>query len=147
MAHRILIAGIVRGSHHGRGAHPQQYRTKIREILRRRLPDAEVYTPIESVQNTHDLAFLQSCDIFFDVVQRAARYDAVIAYLPEASLGTAIQMWEAYRNQHVVVTISPMKENHAVKALSSHVCKDLAEFRKFVSSGRFEALLGKAKPR
>jgi hypothetical protein len=141
---RILIAGVVRGSHRGRGAHSQTYRKEIRDLLAKHVPDAEVYTPIESVQDTHQLDYLRSCDIFFDVVRRAANYDVVVAYVPEASLGTGIQMWEAYRNHHVVVTISPLKENHAVKALSDHICPDLKAFRKFVQSGGFAGLVRKA---
>lgn len=146
-APRILIAGVVRGSHRAKGAHSQTYRRQIKAILERNLPGAEVYTPIDSVRDTHQLGYLKSSDIFFDVVRRASNYDAVIAYLPEASLGTAIQMWEAYRNHHVVVTISPITANHAIMALSTHICKDLREFGKFVSGGRFAALLDQSRPR
>lgn len=145
MAARILIAGIVRGSHRGLGAHSQAYRKRIKTLLEKYVPGAEVYTPLESVRDAHQYAYLKDCEIFFDVVRRAANYDAVVAYLPEASMGAAIQMWEAYRNRHIVVAISPLTENHAVKGLTTHICRDLNDFAAFVRKGRFAALLEKSK--
>ena len=60
----------------------------------------------------------------------------VIAYLPEASMGTAIEMWEAYQHGVAVVTISPMKHNWAVKFLSHALYADLEEFQAALRSGQ-----------
>ena len=41
-----------------------------------------------------------------------------VGFVPEASMGTAIEMWEAYQHGAAVITISPLRHNWAVKFLS-----------------------------
>ena len=64
-----------------------------------------------------------------------------MAYLPEASLGTAVEMWEAYREGVPVVTISPMRINWVVDLLSSVVCDDLDAFAAWASEGGLQRLV------
>jgi hypothetical protein len=65
-----------------------------------------------------------------------AEVDVLIAYVPEASMGTAIEMWEAHRHGRTVVTISPLKHNWAVRFLSHELYPDLDEFERALSDGR-----------
>jgi len=58
--------------------------------------------------------------------------NSTITYLPEASMGTAIEMWECYRNKVRIWTISPMKENWSVRFLSDKIFKSLDEFEKYL---------------
>ena len=51
-------------------------------------------------------------------------------------MGTAIEMWEAYRNGRVVIAVSPMKHNWAVKFLSHQLYADLDEFEQALASGQ-----------
>jgi hypothetical protein len=138
------VVGILRGSRRGMQFHSQEYRKQIKAVLEKHLPGVEVYSPIESAQDMHDYGLVRGIEAFFDMVRRASQYDAIVAYVPEASMGSAIMMWEAYRNQRIVVAISPLEDNRTVKALSSALCKDMKEFSSFVKSGQFAALLAKA---
>ena len=61
--------------------------------------------------------------------------------MPEAGLGAALEMWEAYHQQRIVITISPLIHNWVVKSLSTRVLADLDEFLAFVESGEFERVL------
>ncbi len=61
--------------------------------------------------------------------------DVLLAYLPEASMGTAIEMWEAYQHGAVVISISPLKHNWAVKFLSHILYADIAEFEAAANDG------------
>lgn len=61
--------------------------------------------------------------------------DVLIAFVPEASMGTAIEMWEAYKNAAVVLTISPLAVNWAVRFLSDMIYRDLPEFFAALESG------------
>ena len=63
--------------------------------------------------------------------------DVVLAFLPEASIGTAIEMFEAYEHGRIVVVVSPMQHNWAVKFLSHLLYADLEEFERAVRSGEF----------
>jgi hypothetical protein len=144
MATRVIVVGILRGSRRGMRFHSQTYRKQIKALLDKHVPGVEIYSPIESAQDMHDYGFVKGIEAFFDMVRRASQYDALVAYIPEASMGSAIMMWEAYRNQRMVVAISPLEDNRTVKALSTALCKNMKEFTAFVTSGRFAALLAKA---
>ena len=62
--------------------------------------------------------------------------DVLLAFLPEASMGTAIEMWEAYTHGAAVITISPLKHNWAVKFLSHALYADVEELAAAVRDGR-----------
>ena len=67
--------------------------------------------------------------------------DVVLACVPEASMGTAIEMWEAYRNGKVIITISPLAHNWAIKFLSHILYKDESVFEAALENGsRIEQL-------
>jgi hypothetical protein len=78
---------------------------------------------------------------FFGLVEAAAQADLLIAYLPQASLGTAIELWEAYHHGRVVVVITPMRENWVINLMAHAVLPSLEDFETFVRDGRLAALL------
>jgi hypothetical protein len=88
-----------------------------------------------------EFAFVRGMEVFFDLMHRAGRTDVLIAYAPEASMGTAIEMWEAYRAGRLVISISPLAENWVVKFLSRKVCATLSEFDDFARSGEFQRMV------
>ena len=61
--------------------------------------------------------------------------DVLLAFVPEASMGTAIEMWEAHQHGAAVITVSPLRHNWAVKFLSHAIYGDLGEFEAAVTSG------------
>ncbi|HUU42809.1 MAG TPA: hypothetical protein VMX57_03465, partial [Planctomycetota bacterium] len=67
--------------------------------------------------------------------------DVLVAFLPEASMGTAVEMWEAHRRGRIVLAVTPLDANWAVKFLSTRVFGDLASFEEFVTTGELERLL------
>jgi hypothetical protein len=62
------------------------------------------------------------------MLDHAAARDLLIAYVPTASMGTALEMYVAHERGVPVVTISPLAENWVVRALSRRVYRDLGEF-------------------
>ena len=64
--------------------------------------------------------------------------DMLLAFVPEASMGTAIEMWEAHQHGAAVITISPLKLNWAVRFLSHEIYPTLVEFEADLKSGRLE---------
>jgi hypothetical protein len=69
---------------------------------------------------------------FLDLVNRAKEADFLVAYLPEASMGTAIEMWQAYGEGIPILSISPMADNWVVKFLSARTFTTLEEFADFI---------------
>jgi hypothetical protein len=62
--------------------------------------------------------------------------DAIVAYVPEASMGTAIEMWEAYEHgRGAVIAISPLAHNWAIRFCSHAVYGDFDEFAAALASG------------
>ncbi|HUW55483.1 MAG TPA: hypothetical protein VMZ92_02535 [Planctomycetota bacterium] len=137
----FFLAGIIQGSMDGHAIHPQDYRRHIREILRKHVVDAEVYCPIECHPDSLAYEDGHAREVFFGHVERAATSDVLVAFLPEASMGTAVEMWEAHQRGRVVLTVTPMQENWTVKFLSTRMFADLDAFERFVTHGELVRLL------
>jgi hypothetical protein len=69
------------------------------------------------------------------MAELAGRCDLVVAFAPRASMGTAIEMWQAFRAGVPIVSISPMTANWVVRHLSDVLLPDLGAFRRWVASG------------
>jgi len=118
----------------------QDYRTTIREIILSNYPEAEVVCPFELYPDSPYYGPKEGKRTFLDLIDRAKEADFLVAYLPEASMGTAIEMWQAYRAGAQILSISPMVENWVVKFLSDRAFATVEEFAEFMSSGGLERL-------
>lgn len=133
----FFLAGIIQGSNRGKILYDQDYRSRIKPILKRYFPEAEIVDPVETHPHSADYDNPTGKKVFFDDIKHATRCDCLIAYLPEASMGTAVEMWECYRKKVPVWSITPMKENWAVKFLSDQIFESLVEFEKFLKKENF----------
>ena len=138
---KIFIGGIIQGSIKGLEIHEQDYRSRIKEIFQKHAPDCELYCPIENHPNSLEYDFEQGERVFLDHIDMAATSDVFLAFVPQASMGTAVEMWEAHRRGVPVISITPMRENWAVKFLSTRVFADLDEFESFLSEGGLGEIL------
>jgi hypothetical protein len=138
---RFFLAGIMQGSHLGAVLHNQEYRTRLKALLAEHFPDDEVYDPLADHSNSLDYDERQGRDVFFYHNRLCREVDVVIAFVPQASMGTAIEMWEAFQHGRTVVTISPLAHNWAVKFLSHVLYPDVEAFEAEVASGRLRERL------
>ncbi len=134
---RFFLAGIMQGSLREAALHDQNYRTHLRGLLEAHFPGAEVYDPLADHRESLSYDDQQGRDVFFHHNRLCREVDVVLAFVPEASMGTAIEMWEAYQNGGAVVTVSPLKHNWAVKFLSHMVYADPGRARS--RTGRWAA--------
>jgi hypothetical protein len=132
---RIFLAGIMQGSHLGAVLHNQDYRRRIKRLLAEYLPEADVYDPQADHQNS--LAYDDDLgrQVFMHHNRLCGEVDVVVAIVPEASMGTAIEMWEAHRHGRCVLTISPLSHNWAVRFLSHAVYADEEQFQFALQTG------------
>jgi nucleoside 2-deoxyribosyltransferase len=138
---RFFIAGIMQGSLAEASIHDQSYRVVIGAAIRARFPDAEIVDPIElHPDGGLNYGPEEAKRTLLEMAEEAARADVLIAYLPEASMGTAVEMWQAHRAGKPILTISPLAENWVVKFLSTRVFPSLAAFESFVAEGELEKL-------
>ena len=131
---RFFVAGIMQGSRQDDDIGDQDYRTAVRDIILRKHPEAEVVCPMELYPDSPGYDYESGKRTFFDLANRASEADVVVAYLPEASMGTAIEMWQAYGGGALVLAISPMANNWVVKFLSDRVFPTMGDFADFIAS-------------
>ena len=105
--------------------HDQDYRTRIKRLVKAHFPQADLYDP--RADHAKSLGYDEATgrEVFFRHNLMCREIDVLLAFVPEASMGTAIEMWEAYQHGAAVITISPLKHNWAVKFLSHAVYADL----------------------
>lgn len=132
----IFLAGIMQGSHLGAVMHHQGYRGRLRELLERHLPGSKVYDPLADHEQSLDYDADQGRSVFLHHNRMCSETDVLIAFVPEASMGTAIEMWEAWRNGKVVIAISPLSHNWTVRFCSHVLYADLEAFEADLASGQ-----------
>jgi hypothetical protein len=137
----VFIAGVIQGSEHGAEIVGQGYRGRIKAVIEACCPGSVVYDPVAHHPGSVAYSLERARATFYGHVELVAASKLLVAYLPEASMGTSIEMWEARRCDIPVVTISPMRENWVVKLLSTVLCRDLAAFEAWTRAGSLDALL------
>jgi len=138
---RFFIAGVMQGSRSGKEIASQEYRKEIKAVLRKHFPQAEIVCPWELHPDSVDYGPEEGRRTFLEMNEEATKADVLIAYVPEASMGTAIEMWQAYQAGRVILTISPLTENWVVKFLSHRVFPSIKAFAAFIERGGLEKLL------
>ena len=141
---RVFIGGIMQGSRRENTIDTQDYRRIISDCLRAQLAQVEVIDPFQLHPDSVAYEREQARQTLITLAHEAGRADAVIAFVPEASMGTALEMWEAHRGRKPIFTISPLRHNWVVQCLSTRVFASLEEFCAFVTSGDFEQALRQA---
>ena len=132
---RIFLAGIMQGSHRGASLHDQQYRGRFKELLAEYFPNCDVYDPLADHADSLEYGEQRGREVFLKHNRMCAEVDVVLAFVPEASMGTAIEIWEAHRHGKFVVTISPLSHNWAVRFLSHALYPDVAAFESALVDG------------
>jgi hypothetical protein len=93
----------------------------------------------------------QAKQTLLELATLAGQVDVLIAYVPSASMGTAIEMWQAHAAGTRILTISPMADNWVIKFLSDRVFATMAKFEEFMASDGLAELSaltndGRARP-
>jgi hypothetical protein len=138
---KVFIAGIMQGSRLDSFIDDQDYRRVIAQAVLQHVPAAEILDPNEIHPNGVAYGDELAKATLLQMAELASMADLVVAYVPQASMGTAIEMWQAYQSGIPLVTVSPMAANWVVKYLSDVVLRDLAAFVAWASTGALEQLL------
>jgi hypothetical protein len=138
---RIFLAGIMQGSHVAALVHDQTYRNVIGDLVRAHWPTAEVYDPFSNHATSIGYDMRRAREVFLGHVDMCRVFDLLVAYVPEASMGTAIEMWEAHRHARKVVTITPLIHNWVVQLTSDAVYRDVDEFSHALRTGAVDRLV------
>ena len=132
----------MQGSREDTELHQQDYRARLTELIQGHMPHADVYDPLaghpESVAYSED----DGRRVFYGHNRLCREVDVVIAFVPEASMGTAIEMWEAHEHgRGVVLTISPLEHNWAVRFCSHAIYPNIDAFEHALGNGQVQQTL------
>ena len=125
----------MQGSKREMAVHDQDYRAQIAAIVRRHHPHVEIVDPAKLHPNSVTYGREQAVETFLDALSRAASADVLVAYLPAASMGTALEIWRACEASKPVFVISPMVNNWMLWATTTRIFPDLETFSSFVADG------------
>jgi hypothetical protein len=132
---RIFIAGIMQGSLKKRGMGNQNYRELIRQAILEVHPNYEIFDPYSLFPDSVEYDETRARQVLLKMAEEAGNSDLVIAYLPEASMGTALEMVRAYDNNKPIISISPMAKNWVIQSFSRHIFPNIEEFSTWLRNG------------
>ena len=135
----IFIAGIMQGSREDHLIDDQDYRTLIAQTLAENVSDVAVVDPLSLDPDSVNYDRKRARHTFLTNTELAAEADLLIAYLPQASMGTAIEMWTAFEAGVPIITISSLKHNWVIGVTSDMTLPDLESMIEYIKSGRFES--------
>jgi len=137
---KVFIGGIMQGSRRDRYIDDQDYRRVIAEILQAHHSNIEVVDPNELHPDGVEYDDEQAKATLLQLFELANQADLLVAYAPQASMGTAIEIWQGFQSGAPVITISPMEANWVVRHLSAAVLPDLDAFREWIAAGGLDKL-------
>ncbi len=131
----VFLAGIMQGSREDHLIDDQDYRSRISGALRANIPGVQVTDPylLDPDSVNYDLADTRRA--FKANTAIAADADVLIAYLPRASMGTAIEMWTAFNADKYIIAVTPLKHNWVVRVTADAVLPDLDSLIELIESG------------
>lgn len=141
----IFLAGIIQGSIVEEKIHLQVWREPIQTAIAKHIPNADVYCHYTAHPNSITYDMPQIRETFNDGVTKAKSAELLIAWMPSASMGTAIEIFEAYQSGTVVLSITPMAANWVIRLYSDKIFPDVETFEKFLASGELTKLLEEKK--
>ena len=99
------------------------------------------YQPFSLFPDSVEYDDQRAKQVLFNLAAEAGSSDILIAYLPEASLGTALEMIRAYDSGSTIISISPMEKNWFILAVSNKIFSALDDFCDWISQARFSNLI------
>ncbi len=141
---KVFICGIIQGSLRGTKIHSQDYRQAISKVLKKHIADLEIHCPVSLHPNSPDYDDKQAARVFEESVEQARSSDLLVAYLPEASMGSAIEMWEAKKANVPIVAITPLKGNWVIRYTADVILETIDEFEDWLAQSGIARISKKA---
>jgi len=138
---KIYISGVMQGSLKGLGIQGQGYRQVISEAVKINHPDAAIYDPFALFPDSVTFDAQRAKEALFEMADAAGSSDIVIAYLPEASMGTGLEMIRAYDNGKTIISITTLEENWFIRAVSVKIFRSLDEFCGWIGQTDLDELI------
>jgi len=141
---KIYISGVMQGSSKGKGIQGQGYRQAISDAIKFLHPNAEIYDPFTVFPDSVEFDDQRAKQALFAMAEEAASADVLIAYLPEASMGTALEMIRAYDHGKTIISISTLEKNWFIRAISAKIFISLDDFCVWIHQTNLSELIAQS---
>lgn len=141
----VFIAGIMQGDRRDDQIDSQNYRLTITNALKAHFPDAQILDPWALNPNSVNYTAEQARHTFLTMTEKAAEVDLLIAFLPQASMGTAMEMWQAYKAGVPIIAVTPLVHHWAIRFTANMIVPDLDELERMMADGRFTQFIYQSK--
>ncbi len=137
----IFIAGVMQGKRLDDQVDDQSYRQRITESLKKHLPEVHISDPWALNPGSVYFDETTARQTFMDMTALAGTADLLIAYLPTVSMGTAMEMWQAYQEGTYIVAVTPHKHQWAIRFTADEIVPDLDSLFAKIEDGSFSRIL------
>ncbi len=134
---RVFIAGVMQANRQDTQIESQHYRIQIGTRLRQLIPDVQLIDPWAENKNSMSYTEEQARHTFLSMTNKASEADLLIAYLPLPSMGTAMEMWQAYQANTTIIAITPFVHHWAIRFTADEILPDLDSLFGLLENGRF----------
>lgn len=138
---RIFLAGIMQGTRLDNQIDSQLYRKQIAAALQTHVPEATIFDPWALNPNSVAYDDEKARHTFLSMTREAAKADMLIAYLPQPSMGTAMEMWEAFNAGLYIIAVTPLVHHWAVRFTANEILPDLDTLLADIENGRITQIL------
>lgn len=122
---RVFIAGVMQANRRDNLLESQEYRLRLGQTLRQHIPDVQLIDPWAENPNSLDYDDERARHTFLTMTHKASEADLLIAYLPLPSMGTAMEMWQAYQANTYIIAITPFVRHWAIRYTADEILPDL----------------------
>jgi hypothetical protein len=137
----IFIAGVMQGARLDEQIYDQDYRVSIARSIRAHLPQAQITDPWALNPNSVDYDEQRARETFLSMTAQAGKADVLIAYLPTVSMGTAMEMWEAFQSNTYIIAVTPHVHHWAIRFTADEIVPDLDALLRLIESGHLADIL------
>lgn len=118
----------------------QDYRLRISNALKKNIPDVRISDPWALNPGSVDYDLVKARQTFLEMTALAGEADLLIAYLPTVSMGTAMEMWQAFRSNTYIVAVTPHVHHWAIRFTADEVLPDLESLLDKIQDGHFSRI-------
>lgn len=133
----VFIAGVMQGERRDDQIETQDYRSRIAQALQTTIPGVTITDPFALNPNSVNYGEEQARSTFLTMTKKAGEADLLIAYLPQVSMGTAMEMWEAYQAGVYIIAVTPHVHHWAIRFTADEIVPDLDSLIEMIGNGRF----------
>ncbi len=137
----IFIAGVMQGARLDAQIQEQDYRLTIVHSIEKHIPEAQITDPWALNPNSVDYGEERARETFHTMTAQAGKADLLIAYLPTVSMGTAMEMWEAYRSGTYIIAVTPHVHHWAIRFTADEIITDMDTLIGMIEGGYITDIL------